>query len=520
MAEGRADSVNGELKGGRPAEAGDKPGLGRKIAAAVLLVVAVLLSAVAGLLTPHENRAEWTGAILGSALFPVLFCLLCIGFFSLFKRFRNAGSQVNIVLWVGIISIFTRCTEIARKAEAAKENTPKPVPAAPLPEPLTSEDLDEIGDVCAALEKSLRNGDISGFKSRFDNDALLDRVLQGFVLAPSSVRKLKESFLEKDLATHLVEQLARAASEGEGELTFLRVREVDGEARALFRIYFMGGLTYHEWVFQKRADETSGDKSSADNPSADKTSTDTPSAGNAPRIVDVYQFDMGALFSESLRDLVISPIVNEADPEKREETQAFHKTMQAMAATQETAPEETKRIFDSLSKTDQNRKLAVRAYLNAAARISTEEHTAALSRFIELFPDDPALLKLSLDYYTLKEEFPAALAQVNRLDAVVRDPALDTLRSTLFFQMNDFEAAETTARRALERGDTREETYTALLDSLVYRRKFDEAVEIAKKLDADFEVEVDLNTEDPAYLAFIASKPYRKWRRTVESLSK
>jgi hypothetical protein len=157
-------------------------------------------------------------------------------------------------------------------------------------------------------------------------------------------------------------------------------------------------------------------------------------------------------------------------------------------------------------------KYVMLVYLTATQAISDEEYLKVMNRFQALFPEDPSLLLVSLDYHILKREPDKALAAIDQLDAIVKDPYLDILRSVVELARGRPEAAEGLATRAIERGEKREDAYTVLLDSLVYQKKYPEAVEIASVLKERFDSEIDVfRQKEESYQAFMASEAYQKW---------
>jgi hypothetical protein len=125
------------------------------------------------------------------------------------------------------------------------------------------------------FERAVNNRDAEAIDASFDPEALLDRVCEGLPVTPAQRR----SFTRTVGLTHAAAPYLQAVGES-GHIKMLRVREVDGAPRALYRLVGDDGLNYHDAVLGRNDDGRFA-------------------------VVDAYVFATGELMSTALRRMLV-----------------------------------------------------------------------------------------------------------------------------------------------------------------------------------------------------------------------
>ena len=150
--------------------------------------------------------------------------------------------------------------------------------------------------------------------------------------------------------------------------------------------------------------------------------------------------------------------------------------------------------------------------IRAAQASDEKEYTEVLEEFRKLYPKDPCVDLLSIDYYTLKKDYPKALASIDRLDkAVGGDPYLNVLRASLSELGADLPSALKFANRTIEEEPTMLNAYFYSIGISLKAEMYDETLATLKKQDQTFKMTYnDLKTV-PEYAGFVKSPQYQQW---------
>jgi tetratricopeptide (TPR) repeat protein len=299
-------------------------------------------------------------------------------------------------------------------------------------------------------------------------------------------------------AQNLIRSIAQQVELG-GDYRFLRTHVQDGERWVTMRLLQPeGGVNYHDFLLKRTPREV--------------------------RAVDLHIAVTGELFSETVRRMYIqmvahqnrsflSRITGKSDSPLIRHLEEFSEMSQASQAN----PARAVQLYDTFPDDLKREKIVLVLRIIAAGSLDPGLYRQAIADLREHFPDDPATAIHSVDYYTLNEEYDAALRAIDTLDeAVGGDPFLDALRATLFGAQKDF----TTAEEYLDR------TLAALPDlALVYWYGVGLALEEAdhekvlhwlKRVDANIETEWEDLKTIPEYAGFVASPQHKDWLQYLE----
>jgi len=129
-----------------------------------------------------------------------------------------------------------------------------------------------------SFERAVNKRDTEAIKSAFDTDAMMDRVCEGLSVTPAQRRSFA---LTVGLASASAPYLETVGAGG--HIKFLRVHEMDGGPRALYRLTGDDGLNYHDAVLRL---------------------TDRGRVA----IVDAYVYDTGEMMSAALRRMLVQQL--------------------------------------------------------------------------------------------------------------------------------------------------------------------------------------------------------------------
>jgi hypothetical protein len=342
------------------------------------------------------------------------------------------------------------------------------------------------------LDESLRQGRSDVFDESFDVDAVVGRALSGFDLATEFVTGFTNSAKN---VTSIGKRVLKDISENSAAYSFLRLHEVSGESRALFRIKSKDGLNYHDLVLVE-------------------------GGPHGARIVDIYIYISGELFSETLRKLYFQAFVQtnrNALQRPNEQGKLLAKNTAVIKAMQTALArhnfELVLEFWGKLPLEIRMEKVFLIQRITAASALGLDdEHNAAVSDFSRIYPNDPALPLITMSYYSSQGRFDDVMKMIDSLDSVVDDPYLDVMRASAFIKVGDMEGAERLAFRAIKRDPGIEDAYWTVVTIRLNTRNHDSVYEILQLLEDKFSVTFEDLESVEAYSEFVKSQAYRKWK--------
>ena len=109
--------------------------------------------------------------------------------------------------------------------------------------------MEQATGLAKTLEAALNSKDVAKGDATFDVDVLLDRVMVGVTTSPEFSSGFRTGAKKDSLLGRMIQAGASTTT-----YHFLRVRQVNGDVRALFRMTKgNGGVNYSEWVLGKDA---------------------------------------------------------------------------------------------------------------------------------------------------------------------------------------------------------------------------------------------------------------------------
>lgn len=329
-------------------------------------------------------------------------------------------------------------------------------------------------------------------EEHLDVDALLDRILLGIHLDTDTLGEFRRGFKKGMGPGQLLQGVLGQ------RFHFLAIREFEGRQRPFFRLILdEGGLNY--LVFDVRS-----------------------GADGEIVIHDFYTFATGEWLSDSIRRIVL-PALAHADrsllekifsPADADYVRHLDEVGRMSRSYQAGEFETAVSLFLSLPRSLQEQKLINVTFLSALAELEDreEEYKAAMSRFEKLFPGDPALKLMLVDYHMLNGDWDAMFQDLDWLEnSVGGDPYTDVLRASGMVFKEDWAAARRFALRAAEREPELEDAYWTLVTVALNVADHAAVVQGLSWLQDRFGYFFDVQTleQEPLYAEFLSSPQAR-----------
>lgn len=339
------------------------------------------------------------------------------------------------------------------------------------------------------IDAEARQGSLALLLQTFDNVAIVDRALAG-VDTPADFR---QGMLASPVSKSFLGDLERKLQAG-SNYRLLRVREVKGHTRALFRYTGDDGVNYHEFEF-------------ADGPSG-------------PRIVDVYVVVTGERLSATLRRMALPALFHLAKemPGKKVPDQTFAKDMEGVLAFVKLARsgqgKEALKAYDALSNTLKKDPAVMVLRIAAAANSGDDTaHLRAIDDFRATHPDSPAAPLLSIDAYIIREKWDEAMKAVDQLDKLIGgDPYLEVIRANITFAQEQIPNARAFLDRAIQREPTMADAYYTAIDLALLQKDFDEVARLLSAATRNAGITWPDLSKSEGFAEFVNSPAYKRWR--------
>jgi tetratricopeptide (TPR) repeat protein len=405
-----------------------------------------------------------------------------------------------------LVSLCLLCTLGCSEAPPATATNVSPA-ANPTTQPATQLPSDEE---CLAVAKQyeavLATHDPQAISNFIDWSALFDSAL---ATAPADTAK-KAMFvngLKKRAGNSVGQALVEAMQDG-GSVQFLRVHEVQGEKRVLFRVVIPDqGLNYHDIVL-------------------------TRNAHGKLRPTDIYVLLSGEKLSETMQRMFFMSMAGEPifleklRGKKNEFAKHMPKFLKLMELFNQGKHQECLQFAKQLPTALSQEKTINLVLLHAAESIDDKVHAEQFSNFRQLFPNDACVNLISFNYFHLRQDYENALEATNRLDeSLGGDPYLNLVRINVYLAQQKFD----TAKQLIEKiivdlpdspdspvlADLSEwsDIYWARIGVSLQEKNFADTVTWLNRITTQFKIELpDLRTE-PEYAEFVQSPEFAAWQK-------
>lgn len=343
------------------------------------------------------------------------------------------------------------------------------------------------------IESSLGACETALFESSVDFNALLLRSTADLEI-PDEIRVELIGGVARGFV--LGEEICKTVQQS-GSYDLLRVRRVEGEPRALFRIVSDSGFNYHELLLATTAD-------------------------GEVAITDLYVLSLGEWISQTARRGFL-PFLAQREAGSLDRMDAgenlFVENLSAILSMQQRYRqgdfEGALEVFDSMPEELKKHRNILMTRYAIALQIGGEAYDAAMLDLKNNFPGDPGLDLVLVDHYFKEGRFDRALEIIDRIDDWAGgDPYLDFMRANVLYADGKPAAARAAAGRAIEREPGMEDPYWTLVSISLDEADFVETARLLGEIEGKLGVAIgDLSTI-PEYARFVESEAYGTWIAT------
>jgi hypothetical protein len=352
-----------------------------------------------------------------------------------------------------------------------------------------------------ALQQAVRTQDVDTLNQLLDWDALIEKTTALQSGSPK-VKQLRDAFGRgvKNASVSPESGFAHtmtASLEGLGDYRPLHMHRAGDQQRALFRLIVANGtVNYHDFILSR-------------------------STRGKVVATDFYVFSIGELYSQFLRRSFL-PLLHQAGGDSTAALSGPEKDFVAHAAEigqmgLDLQKKNWRQVLDAykrLPPSVQASKFVLPMRLLAAQSIDGTEYLATIDDLRKYFPNDPMVDMISIDGYTLREQYGKALEACDRLDkAVGGDPYLKSLRAGVLVRHNKLAAARDMAKKAVDEEPTLLRGYLGLIEISLVSHDFDDTVKWIKKAE-DLGVQFGNISNAPAYADFVKSPQGKDWLKS------
>ena len=282
-----------------------------------------------------------------------------------------------------------------------------------------------------------------------------------------------------------------------GSLRFLGVRRDSSGTRLLYRFSSpTEGLNYIEFLVGERDGE--------------------------PVLVDMYTSLLGENFSAVMRHSYLQPGSNPLyrlvgkGVNGEELSAALLEIKQMMQAGEY---QEILDYYKTLPKSLRLQKLVHIQRIQAAAQLDDDmQYETILGDAIALFPNDPGIDLMLMDYYTLRGQYDSVLHLVDRLDEQMQDPYLDYQRGSMALEKGKYDQAREYGEKLIAFDSSMVEPYLLMIAIAMYEKDAKALSESLERmqLSGTSDIAFENVESDPDFVWFVESSEYETLKKTYQ----
>lgn len=346
------------------------------------------------------------------------------------------------------------------------------------------------------MEASVMEDDGTWLDAALDKTLLCDRILKDLPADDKFKTSVRNSM---KTAIKFGTEIAGAVQNAGATYKFLRIRTVNGQTRALFRlVHGDGGLNYHEFLLEKGAD-------------------------GQPHPTDVFIAVSGEWISESLRRQYLMLLSSQPGflaklaGKENEYAKALPKIKEMGLLNKQQKGAESLKIYDALPESVRGEKFVLLARYQAAALLGGPPLQEAIKAYRQKFPDDPSLPLLSFAPQLESKEFKAAMESIEKIDrAVGGDPFLECKRAEVHLESGAPDKAREAALKAIEREKTLNDGYWMMVTISLREKKFADTSTWLTRIEKELKIEIEDLTKIDVYAEYVKSPEHAAWKKSHE----
>lgn len=153
-------------------------------------------------------------------------------------------------------------------------------------------------------------------------------------------------------------------------------------------------------------------------------------------------------------------------------------------------------------------------YIDLASKLDNKLYVEAISKYEELYPNDPVLSLVLMDKNFINKNYIEALKNINDLDVFLKgDSFLDLYRGNIYFGMEDYENAKKYLINITENYPYFYEGYDSLLSLYIYLKEYMNALKVLENFINYFNSDKEsvAETIKEHYPDFYKTESFKNW---------
>lgn len=353
-----------------------------------------------------------------------------------------------------------------------------------------------------AFVDALKAGDYNAVDRMIDWQAFLAKTTEGTPSTEAARQTYQKSVpAELKKENGVWNALTKLLNQG-GSLTLLHIRHEQGRTSDLFRLITSedGGINYHDYVLKRGAD-------------------------GKVRMADLYIYAGGEtlsqMFRREFREIAAYQQRGVLDRLTGKESE-FIKHFEDFRAMNEAAEkgdhQKAVKIYDSLPPSLKKEHNIAINHLLTVQEVDETLYAKALDEFEANYPNDPALLLLSIDTLLTRKRYDDCIKAIDRLDKKVGgDPYLEWLRAGVDLTAENINAAKGDLDRCIEKDPTLRKAHFARLNLAVKEKDHAVTLKMLEALSGKLGVTIKDLTTVPTYADFVKSPEYEQWKTFLDT---
>lgn len=354
----------------------------------------------------------------------------------------------------------------------------------------------ECREFAEALEKAARNSDRAKLDSMLDLNEMAIRALASLPISEGEREGILGWLRSVSSNGAPLTRSILSGMDAGGSYKLLHVRMVDGRPRATFRLYRSDeGTNYHEIITAKRPDG---------------------------RIVvdELYLFLSGEPMTSTMRRVVLPSVaeVNRKAIEQLKGDDGLYvsqlRTITAFSSAISAGKRQDARdLYDALpTKVREMKPIALLRVKMNAGGANEKDYRAAIADLQRLFPGDPLVDYLAIDYYVLGKQYDQANDCIDRVDrAIGGDPAMRSMKGNVYMAAGKYREANEVFEKTIREDPQYRDAYWGRITVALKEKKFAEVLSWLKTLVEQTSESVSDLSRINGFGEFVTSQEHKSW---------
>ena len=356
---------------------------------------------------------------------------------------------------------------------------------------------DEAATLARRIETAFAGRDPQALIDAFDDPAVIRRALSE-LSPPPTVQEVTQITQQLKIGATFANGIVRALAGDGGSYRFVRIDQREGADPApVFRLLSQNSLNYHTLRLGRDGQ-------------------------GRLRVVDADVFVSGEALSYTMRRMLMSALA--AAGRGQAQAAQYEKGMEQVEAMQRVAAggdlKTAMELWDKLPEPLRRQKPLMLYRIQYAQRLGGQSFDQAVKAFEKQFPDDGVVELIRIQTHTAAKRYDQALAAVDRLDKLAKDPYLDLLRAQFHASKKDAAQATQHFERLLKWDPTFERAWGGLLVLSLAQKDHVKTIDLLERREKAIgkPLPFDFIESSQDFADFTSSPEYKSWKERKQKL--